>query len=102
MLQRFKNASLQSKQSIVIMLTCAVALMLACAAFVGIEVMPVRTEVVRNVETMTEMIGNASAASLDFNDPQGARELLNVLRADRNVTFAAIYTPRGTVFAEYR
>jgi len=102
MLQRFKDASLQSKQSIVIMLTCAVALLLACAAFVGVEIMTFRTELLRNVETVANMIGNASAASLDFNDPQGTREVLNVLRADRSVGYAAIYTPRGKVFAEYR
>jgi two-component system, sensor histidine kinase and response regulator len=102
MFRRFKHASLQSKQSIVIMLTCAVALLLACAAFVGVEVVTFRSELVRNADTLAEMIGNAGAASLDFNDPQDARDILQVLRAERNVTFAAIYTLKGNMFAEYR
>lgn len=102
MFNRFKNASLQSKQTIVIMLTCLVVLLLASAAFVTVEVLSFRKELVRNVDTLAEMIGNAAVASLDFNDPGNARDTLNVLRADVNVLYAAIYTPDGNVFAEYR
>src|SRR5687767_4951448 len=102
MFHHFKSASLQSKQTIVIMFTCVAALLLACAAFVTVEIMTYRTELVRNVDRLAEMMGNATAASLDFNDPQEARQVLNVLRADPHVTFAAIYTPQGKVFAEFR
>lgn len=102
MFRHFKAASLQSKQTIVIMSTCVAALLLACAAFVTVEVMTYRTELVRNVDRLAEMIGTATAASLDFNDPQAAAQMLEVLRADPHVTFAAIYTPQGRVFAEYR
>jgi len=102
MFHHFKNASLQSKQTIVIMLTCMTALLLACAAFVTMEVRTYRAELVRNIDRLAEMIGNAAAASLDFNDPHNASQMLNVLRAEPHVTFAAIYTPQAKVFAEYR
>ena len=102
MFHHFKTASLQSKQTIVIMFTCVAALLLACAAFVTVEVVNYRTELVRNIDRVAEMIGTATAASLDFNDPQDAAQMLNVLRADPHVTFAAIYTPQGKMFAEYR
>jgi two-component system sensor histidine kinase/response regulator len=100
--ERFKNVSLQWKQTIVIMLACVVALVLVCSAFVTIEVITFRKEMVRNLGTLAEMIGNASSAALEFNDPKDAAEPLNALRADPSILFGAIYTPAGTVFAEYR
>ena len=100
--ERFKNASLQSKQTIVIMVACAVALLLACSTFVTIEVITFRKEMVRNLGTLAEMIGNASAAALEFNDPRAAAEPLNALRADTSILLGAIYDSTGNVFAEYR
>src|SRR5258705_10598388 len=61
MFQRFRNASLQSKQTIVIMVTCVVALVLACLAFVTFEIITFRKELVRDLGTLAEMIGNASS-----------------------------------------
>jgi two-component system, sensor histidine kinase and response regulator len=100
--ERFKNVSLQSKQTIVIMVACAAALLLACSAFVTIEVITFRKEIVHNLGTLAGMIGNASAAALEFNDPKAAAEPLNALRADTSIVFGAIYDSTGKVFAEYR
>src|SRR5829696_3323326 len=100
--ERFKNASLQSKQTIVIMVACAVALLLACSTFVTIEVITFRKEMVRNLGTLAEMIGNASAPALEFNDPKAAAEPLNALRADTSILQGAIYNSVGHVFAKYQ
>jgi PAS domain S-box-containing protein len=102
MFQRFRNASLQSKQTIVIMVTCGVALVLACSAFVVFEIVTFRKELVRDLDTLAEMIGNASSAALEFNDPKAAAEPLNALRASPNILYAAVYAPGGRVFVEYR
>jgi PAS domain S-box-containing protein len=102
MFQRFRNASLQSKQTIVIMVTCGVALVLACSAFVAFEIVTFRKELVRDLGTLAEMIGNASSAALEFNDPKAAAEPLNALRASPNILYAAVYAPGGKIFAEYR
>src|SRR5437867_638715 len=102
MFQRFRNASLQSKQTIVIMVTCVVALVLACSAFVTVETITFRKDLVRNLAMLAEMIGNASSAALEFNDTNGAAEPLNALRANPNILYAAIYAPGGKAFVEYR
>src|SRR5687767_7597570 len=100
--KRLKNVSLQSKQTTVIMVVSVIALLLACSAFVVTEVITFRKEIVRNLGTLAEMIGNASSAGLEFNDPKAAAEPLSALRADPSILFGAIYTPTGRMFAEYR
>src|SRR5688572_12769838 len=102
MLRRFKDASLQHKQTTVIMSTCVLALLLAGAAFVTIEVITFRKELVRNVGSLATMIAHASSTAVQFSDRKGAEEPLKALRADPNIVYAAIYLPDGTVFAEYR
>jgi two-component system, sensor histidine kinase and response regulator len=101
-LKRLKNVSLQSKQTTVIMVVSVIALLLACSTFVVMDVITFRREIVRNLGTLAEMIGNASSAGLEFNDPKAASEPLSALSADPSVLFAAVYTPTGEVFAEYR
>jgi two-component system, sensor histidine kinase and response regulator len=101
-LKRLKNVSLQSKQTTVIMVVSVIALLLACSAFVVMEVITFRREIVRNLGTLAEMIGNASLAGLEFNDPNAASEPLGALSADPSILFGAIYRPTGEVFAEYR
>lgn len=97
----FRNASIKRKQTLIVMLTSGVALLLACVAFASYEVMTFRTAMVQNLSTLTEIIGNNSAAALDFADPKAAKETLSALRAEPNIEAGCIYTEKGEVFAVY-
>src|SRR6266567_886839 len=101
LMRRFQKASIQRKQTWIIMLTCCVALLLACATFVTYELLTFRKEMTRNLTTLAEIIGNNSTAALDFNDEKAAEETLAALRAEPNIVAACLYTKNGEVFARY-
>ena len=95
------KTSIKQKQTLIIMLTCGVALLLACAAFISYEVMTFRTAMVQNLSTLAEIVANNSSAALDFSDPKAAKETLSALQAEPNIVGACIYTNDGQVFAVY-
>src|ERR1700712_3625920 len=97
----FQNASIQRKQTLIIMLTTTVALLLACAAFTAYEVIKFRHEMVRDLATLSDIVDHNSFAALDFNDPKNAVETLAALAAQPNIIGACIFTPDGKVFATY-
>lgn len=100
-MQLFQTASIQRKQMLVIMLTSIVALLLACAGFITYEILSYRTELVWNLTSLAEMIGDTSSGALDFNDPKAAEDTLSALRTRPNIVAACIYTKDGSPFAKY-
>ena len=101
-MRTFQNLSIQRKQTLVIMLTSTVALVLACAGFVAYEVVAFRQTMTQNLTTLAQIIGDNSSGALDFNDPKAAQDILSALRAEPNITAACISTKDGQRFATYR
>src|SRR2546421_2175992 len=97
----FRNISLKRKQTLIIMLTSGAALLLASIAFFSYEVIAFRREMVVNLSTLAQIIGNNSTAGLDFNDSKAVEETLSALRAERHIVGAAVYARDGRVFAFY-
>jgi nitrogen fixation/metabolism regulation signal transduction histidine kinase len=97
----FDKASIRRKQMLIIMLTTSIALVLACAAFAVYEVLAFRKAMVQNVSTLAQMIGDNSAAALDFNDSKSAEETLASLKAEPSIAAARIYSKQGEAFARY-
>jgi len=95
------KTSIKRKQSLIVMLTSGVALLLACVAFSTYEVMTFRVTMVDNLSTLAQIIGNNSSAALDFSDPKAAKETLSALHAEPNIVAGCIYTAKGEVFAVY-
>jgi nitrogen fixation/metabolism regulation signal transduction histidine kinase len=93
--------SIRHKQTLIMMLTSSVVLLLACAAVSINEVIAYRKAMVVNLETLGEIVGDNTAAALDFNDAVSATETLSALRAEPNIIGACIYTKDGGVFAKY-
>jgi PAS domain S-box-containing protein len=100
-MKRFRDISIRRKQMSIILLTSGVALLLACAAFVAYDLVIFRRELVANVSSLAEVVGNNSTGALDFNDSKSARESLAALRGEPSVAFACIYDREGEVFATY-
>src|SRR3954468_9918392 len=97
----FHNMSIQRKQMLIIMLTCTVALLFACAIFVTYDVLSFRKGIVKKVSVLAEAVGNNCTATIEYNDPKTAEETLSALRAEPSVVSACIYTRKGDVFAVY-
>src|SRR6266576_1908945 len=97
----FQNMSLRHKQTLSIMATSSIVLLLACAAFSIYEVITFRKSMVEHLSTLAEMVGNNTSAALDFNDSKSALETLSALRAEPGIIGACIYTKGGEPFADY-
>ena len=97
-----KTSSIRRKQTLIIMLTSSVALVLACAAFIAYDWVTFRRELTESVTILADAIANNCAAAIDFNDPKAAEETLAALSADHNIVSACIYSRYGRVFAIYR
>src|SRR5436190_16321503 len=85
----------------IIMVTCTVALVLACAAILVYEVADYRKVLRRNTEVMADVIGANSAAALSFKDKSAAGDTLAALKAEPYVISACVYDKSGEVFATF-
>ena len=92
---------IQRKLMSIIMLTSSVALLLACAAFAFFDVVTFRHNKMREAAMLAVIIGNNSTASITFNDPIIAQEIVGALRSEPHVMAARIYQGDGTSFATY-
>lgn len=97
----FRNISLRRKQTLIIMLTSSVALLLACASFVANDLAGFRREMVASTSSLAELVGNYTTAAIDFNDPAAAEQTLAALRGEPSIVLAHIHTRDGQVFATY-
>ena len=97
----FSDISIGRKLMIIIMLTSFVGMFLSSASIVINDLNLFRESMVKNLETLAEVIGKNSSASLIFNDPEAARETLTALRAEPHICSGCIFTKEGKLFAEY-
>src|ERR1022692_1065391 len=96
----FQKASIRRKQTLIIMLTSSVVLLLACAAFSVYEAMAFRHTMKQNLATLADIVDHNSTAALDFNDSKSAEETLSALQADPAIIGAWLYKG-GEAFAKY-
>ena len=97
----FRRGSITRKQTLVIMLTSFLSLLLACGGFVAYELITFRQTMVDNLSTVGDLVANVSTAVLDFNDQKLAANNLAMLRSERSIEGAWILRADGRVLAEY-
>jgi signal transduction histidine kinase/DNA-binding response OmpR family regulator len=98
----FKDLPIRRKLALLIITSSVLAVILACMGFAVYERQNFRANTGNELRALADTLGANSAASLAFNDPKTAREMLGALRADHNVLGACLYDIRGNIFAEYR
>jgi PAS domain S-box-containing protein len=101
-MQILQTMSIRRKQTLIIMLTSSLALLLACAAFIFYDSLTFRRELSQRVTILADAIGNNCAGAIDFNDPKTAEDTLAALRADDSIVSACVYSNDGHVFAVYK
>src|ERR1700678_242791 len=97
----YRRLSIQRKLQAITLVAVAVALILACAAFVSYDLVVFRDSQVRDLETLAEIIGANSTAAFSCGDPHAAAELLSSLRAKPHIKAARMYSGDGKRFADY-
>jgi len=98
----FFTLKLRHKLTLITMLTSVGALVLACAAFLGYELVTFKRTLTRDLAILGDVIGDNSTAALTFGDNEAAKGVLGSLRAQRHVLSACVYGPDGRPFATYR
>jgi diguanylate cyclase (GGDEF)-like protein/PAS domain S-box-containing protein len=96
-----RRASLRWKVALVILLTTAVALVLAGAAFFAYEYTSVRSRLVPRLAAIAGIVAENCKAALIFQDRQDAERTLAGLRADPRILAAAVYSENGQEFARF-
>src|SRR4051794_913002 len=98
---RFRDLSIRSKLMTGFMLTSLAALLLTVGALTWYDRATFRDEVLRDVDTLAGILGENASSSVAFNDRQQAQATLAALRAQPQITGAAIYDSKGALFATY-
>ena len=96
-----RQSSVHRKLLFVVLATTAVALGITGAAMVFYDLRTFRETWVADLTAQADILGLATAPALEFEDPSSAHAYLDLLRAKPDIMGAAIYTSKGTMFAEY-
>jgi signal transduction histidine kinase len=83
------------------MLVSATALLLACAAFIGYDLVTFREGTVYNISIQAQIAGSNAVSALLFDDQDSAVNTLSALKASPAIISAGILGPDGQTFATY-
>jgi two-component system, sensor histidine kinase and response regulator len=97
-----RQRSLTERLTAIGVVTSGASLLLACSVLVAYDVSSSRERVIRDTETMADIVGGQSTAALAFHDARTAHETLSAAGANRRLLAAAILTVDGAVLADYR
>jgi signal transduction histidine kinase len=98
---RSSTRSVRVKLLLVVVATTLAALMVTGVSMVWYDARSYRQFAIDDLLTQADIIARASTPALAFDDPKVANETLALLKAKPNIVEAAIYTPRGNVFATF-
>jgi signal transduction histidine kinase/CheY-like chemotaxis protein len=100
-MRAFRDISIKSKLSTIILATSAIVLLLASTAFVTNELFSLRRSIATDLFTVADIIGLNSSGALLFYDANSATENLNALTAKPHILRAHLFTKDGALFASY-
>jgi two-component system, sensor histidine kinase len=95
------HVSIRLKLTAIVLVTCAVAILLACGVFAVYDLTTFRSSLARELLTLAEITGSNTTAALAFGDAKSAAETLASLNAQPHIVEACVYTSSGRVLATY-
>ena len=98
---RMNTASIRRKLTLIILATCAVSILVACAALAVYDTFAFRSAMESQLMSTAGIAGSNSTAALTFSDAGAAREVLGSLRSEPHIVQACIYDANGTALAKY-
>ena len=100
-IRHLRNVPIQRKLRIVMLATCAAALVVACGTLFVLQFFSFRRDFQRDIATTAEIIGSNSVVALTFKDEKVAQEILGALNANPRINAAEILLADGTQLAAY-
>ena len=98
---RAKDRSIAQRLTWMNLLVSSVALVLACAAFIGYDLVTFRTARIGILSMQAQIVSANTVTALVFDDPDSANKTLSAFQSDPQILSAAIYTADGKPFAVY-
>ncbi len=83
------------------MLVSGAALLLACASFIGYDLVSFRQAIIYNLSIQAQIAGSNSVSALLFDDQNSAEKTLSALQASPYIISAGILAVGGRPFAAY-
>jgi PAS domain S-box-containing protein len=96
-----QNLPIRRKLIAAILLTSTSVLLLTCASFVAYDIYTFRHSTVNQLTTLGEIIAGNSTASLAFNRPDDAAEILAALKAESHIVAGGLYDGKNRLFSQY-
>jgi signal transduction histidine kinase/CheY-like chemotaxis protein len=97
----FRNLSIKHKITTIIMLISGLALLSACAAFVGFEFFSYRDTLRRQQFTLAELMSLNCAVFLELNDHASAADELANFSAESQIVSACVFGRDGEIWAKF-
>lgn len=102
-MRSIQNISIKQKLTLIILLICSIALVLACAVLITYDQIIFKESMKRNLTTLAEIMGKNTTAALIFNNEEDANQTLGTLiDAKEYIDFAALYDNNDRVFAKFK
>ncbi len=102
MIRRFGDLPIRSKLTVIVSIASTFTVLVLAVFFVTNKVLAFRRNMTVNLSTLAKVVGINSTASLTFDVPETAREILAALQAEPEISFAGILRRDGSRFAVYR
>ncbi len=101
MKQLFNRLSLRGKLTFVITVTSCLILLLTFIAFITLQRISLRNDLLQDTQVLSQGISENCAAAMVFNDPQAATLALEPLAATPHVIGARLFDKEQKIFAEF-
>ena len=101
MIKAWSNWPLRRRLMLVILVTCTVALLLACGVLAAYEMYDFRQSTLHDATVLANVLAKNTQAALAFEDQSAAQETLAAVAAEPNVMGVALYDGTGRHFAQY-
>ena len=97
-----KNLSIKSKLTLLILLTSASAILMACFMICAYDLLTFRLMVVKDISTLAEITGTHCAKALQNQDHEALDDILEALWREQSVVLAVVYDTHGTELGKYK
>lgn len=98
---QFIQRSISNKLMVVVMATTFIALLTYGLVMLIYDVRTYHETVVKDLTTQASIIAEITAPAIEFDDPDTAKENLELLRTRPSILRSVVFLPDGTHFAEY-
>ncbi len=100
-MRHFGDLSIRHKLTVLFMAISGLTALAVSCPMAIYDVMTFRHAVAQHLAVLGDVLAGNSTAALTFRDAESARDVLQALRAEPDVTAACIYTSDGKPFAKY-